>query len=240
MNNVNLFLTDDATDWTEINMNAVRFLNEKKFTEKTIFIFKILFQKRFSVKIVKSSTVNFYTEFEKFRQKTNESINAYHKRTLNFGSKIAVRNRFIDKQFFFLKKITLKKIIKTFVKKLHDDNVKKKSFVNWSFLFVRCVNSLSQQKTQIDSKKKWKKSWKKKSIDEIEILSKLHYKIYIKKTNEFHVDYLSNKHESNLFWWFHESFHDNFINDYFCFYARFDFCFVVNFDFIFNFNFNLI
>ena len=73
-------------------MNAVRFLNEEEFTEKTIFIFKILFQKRFSVKTVKSSAVNFHTEFEKFRQKTDESINAYHKRMLNFMSKIVVRN----------------------------------------------------------------------------------------------------------------------------------------------------
>ena len=90
INSVNLLLIDDAADWTEVNMNAVHFLSEDDFIEKTMFTFKILFQKRFSAKTVKLSAVNFYAKLKEFRQKAKKSINAYHKRMLNFMSKIAV------------------------------------------------------------------------------------------------------------------------------------------------------
>ena len=164
MNSVNLFLIDDVADWAEINMNAVCFLKENDFTKKTVFAFKILFQERFSVKIMKSSIINFHIELEKFRQKTNESINAYYKRMLNFMSRVAVRNWFVVERLFFLKKATLEKITKTFVKKLHDDDVKKK-IIRELIIFDRSLRELFVIAKNADQFKKKMKKIMKKKID---------------------------------------------------------------------------
>ena len=163
MNSVNLFLTDDAADWTEINMNAVRFLKKDDSTEKTISAFKTLFQKRFSAKTVKSSTINFHTELGEFRQKTNESINAYYKRMLNFMSRVAARDRSVVERLSLLKETTLGEIIKTFVRELHDGDVKKK-IIRGLIIFDRSLRELFAIAENADrSKKKMKKIMKKKT-----------------------------------------------------------------------------
>ena len=38
MNSINLFFTDDAAEWTEINLNAFRLLKKKIYKKKNCFI----------------------------------------------------------------------------------------------------------------------------------------------------------------------------------------------------------
>lgn len=127
IDSVNFLLTDDAAEWAETNMNAVRLLTEENFIADTIASFKTLFQERFPVRIVKSSAINFHTELEDFRQGQDEIIGFYHKRLLNLMARVAVKDRPATRRLSFLKEVTLREIIKAFVRSLHDVDVRRKT-----------------------------------------------------------------------------------------------------------------
>lgn len=102
-------------------------MKDEELIAETVVLFRILFQKKFSAKIVESSTIIFHIAFGDFRQKFNESINVYHKKLLNLIFKMTVKNRSITEKLSLLKKSTLKKITNAFVKDLHDENVRRKT-----------------------------------------------------------------------------------------------------------------
>jgi hypothetical protein len=76
---------------------------------------------------VKFTFLSFDTELSEIRQKFDETIIVYYKRFLIFMLRIDVKDRSSSEALSFLKSATLDVIMKTFVKELHDDEVRKET-----------------------------------------------------------------------------------------------------------------
>lgn len=87
--------------------------------------FKNLFQKFFYT--------NFDTKLKNIKQKLKKIIEIYYKKFQTFIFRYKIKNRFITKNLILLKSINLNIIIKTFIRNLLNDKIRKKIIRN---LFV--------------------------------------------------------------------------------------------------------
>lgn len=163
MDSINLFFTDDAVEWAETNMNAMRLLGNEELIAEIVFSFRILFQERFFAKIVEFPAVTFHIELDDFRQNSDEIIDAYHQRLLNLMFKIIVRDRPTTEKLSLLKKTTLRKITKAFAKNLLDEDVRRETIRDLiiSDRFLRELFLIAENADR--SKRKMKKIMEKKN-----------------------------------------------------------------------------
>lgn len=127
MNNINLLLIDDAVEWAKINVEAANLLTQEDSIVESVVTFRNLFQKQFSTKTIKTFSTSFDIELEEMKQKSKKLIEAYHKRFLTLMLRYGVKNRSIASNLFLLKSVILDVIMKTFVRGLLDDEVRKKT-----------------------------------------------------------------------------------------------------------------
>ncbi len=92
----------------------------------SLIALKNLFQERFFAKIVNFTSHSFDTKLNEIRQKSNEFIISYYKRFLTLMLRIEVKNRLSIETLFLLKSTILDVIMKTFVRELLNDDVRKK------------------------------------------------------------------------------------------------------------------
>ena len=111
---------------------------------------------------MKIFNISFDTELKKMKQKSNEIINSYYKRLLILMLKYEIKNRFLTENLFFLKFVILNVIMKTFVRDLLNDEIRKKT-IRELFAAERFFRKLCSLTENVDrSKKNFRNSWKKK------------------------------------------------------------------------------
>ncbi len=76
---------------------------------------------------MKFTSLSFDTELSEIRQKSNEIIIVYYKRFLTFMLRVDAKDRSAIEALSLLKSAILDVIMKTFVRELHDDDVRKKT-----------------------------------------------------------------------------------------------------------------
>ena len=80
---INSLLTEDAADWSESNLEALRLLNDSNPTRSTIKQFSFLLKQRFPA----------YTQLANLRQRSNKTVSNYYTRTVRLILKYRVRDR---------------------------------------------------------------------------------------------------------------------------------------------------
>ena len=97
-------------------------------TQDSVSFFKNLFQKRFFSKSAESCFVSFNFELQNFKQKSDESLAVYYKRIFCMMQRISAKNRPVleIETFSFLKSAMLDNVLKSFLKRLFDEDVRKK------------------------------------------------------------------------------------------------------------------
>ena len=93
LESLNMLLTDDAADWAESHPDAVRLLAEPEPTQVTVDNFKTLFCERFPTKAVEITPVPFDVELADLRQKPEEPLVAYYKRTTSLMQRVGLKDR---------------------------------------------------------------------------------------------------------------------------------------------------
>ena len=127
LNTIEFLFTNDAVDWTEINFDVINIFFNSKSDFNSVVYFKNLFQKRFFIKSSKINQINFDSELQNFRQRENEFLLTYYKRILFMMQRIEVKNKSTSEPNIllnFLKIVMFDFIIKIFIRKLIDDQVK--------------------------------------------------------------------------------------------------------------------
>ena len=127
MDSINLLLTDDAAEWAETNAEAAGLLSQEDPTPESVTAFRNLFQERFPAKTVETSNTSFDTELGEMKQKPDETINSYHKRLLALMLRYGVKDRPLAGSLSLLESAILDVIMKTFVRGLLDDEVRKET-----------------------------------------------------------------------------------------------------------------
>lgn len=122
-----------------------------------MFLFRSLFQERFSAKSVESPAASFYIKLREFYQEQDKIINLYYKRLLVLMARDGARDRSIVGSLSFLKSSTLGVIMKAFALDLYDDEVRRKAIRDLivSNRFFRDLCSLTENAYRF--KKKLKK-----------------------------------------------------------------------------------
>ena len=93
LESLNVLLTDDAADWAESHPDAARLLTEPNPTQATVDDFKTLFCERFPIKAVEITPVPFDVELADLRQKPEESLASYYKRTTGLMQRVGLKDR---------------------------------------------------------------------------------------------------------------------------------------------------
>lgn len=83
LDSINLFLIDETKDWAESHPKTVKHVENFNLINQTIIDFKSLFCERFSFKTVEQAPIFIDSEFQKLKQRTNESLFTYYKKTKN-------------------------------------------------------------------------------------------------------------------------------------------------------------
>ncbi|MCJ1464755.1 hypothetical protein MMC07_003368 [Pseudocyphellaria aurata] len=127
IDSINLLLTNDAAEWAETNPDAARLLGEEEPTTESVTTFRNLFQERFPAKTVESSSLDFYTELNELKQRHDESISSYHKRVSALMLRVGAKYRSTSGTLSLLESATLDVIMKSFVRGLYDNEVRKET-----------------------------------------------------------------------------------------------------------------
>ena len=93
LESLNMLLTDDAADWAESHPDAVRLLAEPDPSQATVDSFKTLFCERFPTKAVEITPIPFDVELADLRQKPEEPLVAYYKRTTGLMQRVGLKDR---------------------------------------------------------------------------------------------------------------------------------------------------
>ena len=93
LESLNVLLTDDAADWAESHPDAIRLLSDPEPTQATVENFKALFCERFPTKAVEITPVPFDVELADLRQKPEEPLVAYYKRTTGLMQRVGLKDR---------------------------------------------------------------------------------------------------------------------------------------------------
>ena len=147
---VDFFFIDETSNWTEIDSHIVNFFQNLIFTQNSILFFKKKFQKRFFFKSTKLCSVNFNSELQNLKQKSNESLIVYYKRIFDMMQRMNVKNKFSQKNeiLFFWKRSCLITFWNSFLKIYTMKMWSEKSQKFWHFridFFVKCMS--------------WRKNW---------------------------------------------------------------------------------
>ena len=135
LNSINMLFVNDATNWLENHLNAIRFLTKSSSNQLIVETFKFLLCERFSSKIVKTQSIFFATKLFDLKQKSNESLTIYYKRIINMMQRIDIRNRSITISIVvdtlsLLESTMLNIILKAFIRDLSNQKIKKKIIKN--------------------------------------------------------------------------------------------------------------
>ena len=100
---VDFFFVNEASDWAETDFNVMNLFLDSVSIQNSVFFFKNLFQKRFFSKSIESCSVSFNSEFQNFKQKSNEFLIVYYKRIFCMMQRVNAKNRSIfEIEIFFL------------------------------------------------------------------------------------------------------------------------------------------
>lgn len=123
----NMLLTDEAGDWADSYPEAVRLLNTEEPTKVTVETFKALLCERFPSKAAELSPVPFDVELAELRQKVDESLANYYKRTLNLITRHGGRDRPANTTLGNWEAATLDTVLRAFIRGISDLDVRREA-----------------------------------------------------------------------------------------------------------------
>ena len=130
MKSIDLLLTGEAGEWSECHPKAIRLLKDPTPTPQTVADFKALLYERFPFKALELASVSIDTELQELKQRAEESLAAYYKRTIGIMQRMRVSDRSTvleSTPLSPLKAIMLDKVFRSFVEGIKDVRVRREA-----------------------------------------------------------------------------------------------------------------
>ena len=136
---IELLLVEEASVWSETDLDVAGWLAEENPTQNTVTLFKTRFIQKYPARLAESAPFNFDAEMADLRQGPEETLLMYYRRTLGSLQRVGGRDRPLvpspeNPMLSSLESVTLDTVIRSFVRGISDIDVKREAIRGSSVL----------------------------------------------------------------------------------------------------------
>ena len=128
---IDILLVENAVTWAETDLNIFILLTQSNSTLDTVFKFKILFIKKYSLQFTEIASISFNNEIADLKQKNKEVLLMYYKWMSDLLIRVEIKNRLRHHSEIVslssLKSAMLDTVLKFFIRSIQNTDIKKET-----------------------------------------------------------------------------------------------------------------